>query len=106
MGLAVVVPLLLMSGGVARRPAGSEPDWLLFAMPALNQAFFVRHALTCGYVSPPRNLPLLVMSGSFLTDCFWQQPEAEAGYVYTAFCNNNRDTTVEHHTPAMAAPCL
>ena len=35
-------------------------------------------------------------------------PETEAGpgYVYTAFCNNNRDTTVEHHTPTMAAPCL
>jgi hypothetical protein len=25
-------------------------------------------------------------------------PEVEAGYVYTAYCNNNRDTTVQHHS--------
>ena len=36
-------------------------------------------------------------------------PEAAEGagpYVFTAFINNNRDTTVRHDTPTMTAPCL
>ena len=32
--------------------------------------------------------------------------EAEEPYVYTAYINNNRDTTVKHETPTQKAPCL
>ena len=39
-----------------------------------------------------------------------QQEEEEtaeaAAYVYTTFINSNRDTTVQHSTPTMVAPCL
>eukprot|EP01044_Picomonas_judraskeda_P000753 COSAG03_NODE_36_length_17658_cov_56.766900_10_plen_626_part_00 len=49
MGVAIIVPLLLLPGGLARRSASEQPDWALFAIPLLNQLFFVRHALTCGY---------------------------------------------------------
>ena len=31
---------------------------------------------------------------------------AAAAYAYTAFINSNRDTTVQHETPTMVAPCL
>lgn len=50
MGLAIIVPLLLLPSGLERCNSASEhPDWLLFAMPLLNQLYFVHHALTCGY---------------------------------------------------------
>ena len=61
MALAIVVPLLLLPGGVRRRQASSEPDWLLFGMPLANHLFFVGHALTCGDgPHSPTNLKVLV----------------------------------------------
>ena len=34
------------------------------------------------------------------------QEEQAAAYVYTCTINNNRDTVVQHATPAATAPCL
>ena len=65
MALTVALPPLLLEGGLKRRPAGSEPDWLLFGGPLANAAFFTHNALLgAGKDIIPPPLKLLVVAVS------------------------------------------
>ena len=67
MGLSILLPLLLMRGGVRRQPRDVTPDWLLFSIPLANQAFFSHNAITTSPAIIPPSLQLLVLTVAALS---------------------------------------
>lgn len=67
MATAVILPLLLMRGGLRRQPSTTQPDWLLFSVPGANAAFFAHNAVVTSPSVVPPSLKLLVLGVATLS---------------------------------------